>query len=151
MTPPPGDTQEDDIDPLPIIIQPVYPVPAFSLNGIEDEATDPAGETTSLDNASVPESEQTQAERESVISTGTRDTLISRGNLLRAQAIAEDKERDRVEMEYKRAVSEGRKKDAILLEGELDKASERAKTLHERAARRYFRGTRYPSVVVEAI
>jgi len=77
----------------------------------------------------------------SVISTSSRDGLNSRAEILRQQARAEEKERSRLENEFKRASNEGRIRDAFLLRGHIKTAEDRATKLHQRAARRYFLGT----------
>jgi hypothetical protein len=79
--------------------------------------------------------------RSSIISGGDRNSIIVRADLLREQARAEEKERDRLYAEHKRAFSEKRYPDAVKYKVEQEEASERAMNLHRRAAERYFKGT----------
>ena len=83
--------------------------------------------------------------RSSIISGGNRDSIIGRAEMLRKQAAAEEKERDRLHAEHKKAFSERRYPDAIRYKVEQDEANERAMNLHRRAAERYFKGA-FPSV-----
>ena len=78
--------------------------------------------------------------RSSIISGGNRNSIIVRADLLREQARAEEKERDRLHTEHKKAYSEKRYPDAVRYKVEQDEANERAMELHRRAAERYFKG-----------
>ncbi|KAH9998475.1 hypothetical protein BJV74DRAFT_960349 [Russula compacta] len=77
--------------------------------------------------------------RSSIISGGNRNSIIVRADLLREQARAEEKERDRLHTEHKKAYSEKRYPDAVRYKVEQDEANERAMELHRRAAERYFK------------
>jgi len=78
--------------------------------------------------------------RSSIISGGSRNSIIVRADLLREQARAEEKERDRLHAEQKRAFSEKRYPDAVRFKVEQEEASERAMNLHRRASERYYKG-----------
>ncbi|KAH9054254.1 hypothetical protein EDB87DRAFT_113414 [Lactarius vividus] len=77
--------------------------------------------------------------RASIISGVSRNSIIDRADLLREQAKAEEKERDRLRAEQKKALSEKRYADAVKYKVEQDEASERVTNLHRRAAERYFK------------
>jgi hypothetical protein len=77
----------------------------------------------------------------SIILGGNRDSIIGRAEMLRKQVAAEEKERDRLHAEHKKAFSERRYPDAIRFKVEQDEAGERAMNLHRRVAQRYFKGT----------
>ena len=79
--------------------------------------------------------------RASIVSGGNRNSIIVRADLLREQAKAEEKERDRLRSEQKKALSEKRYADAVKFKVEQEEASERVMSLHRRAAERYFKGT----------
>jgi len=79
--------------------------------------------------------------RSSIISGGDRNSIVIRADLLREQARAEEKERDRLHAEQKKAFSEKRYADAVRHKVEQEEASERAMNLHRRAAERYYKGT----------
>jgi len=77
--------------------------------------------------------------RSSIISGGSRNSIVVRADLLREQARAEEKERDRLHAEQKRAFSEKRYPDAVRFKVEQEEASERAMNLHRRASERYYK------------
>ncbi|KAH9961270.1 hypothetical protein BC827DRAFT_1203553 [Russula dissimulans] len=77
--------------------------------------------------------------RSSIISGGNRSSMIDRADLLRTQATAEEKERDRLHGEHKKAFSDKRYVDAVRYKVEQEQANERAMNLHRRAAERYFK------------
>ena len=78
--------------------------------------------------------------RGSIVSGRSRRSIISRANLLREQARAEEKHRDYMRAERNKACSEERYADAIMFKVWQDEASERAKSLHRQAAEQYFKG-----------
>ncbi|KAH9994034.1 hypothetical protein BJV77DRAFT_996569 [Russula vinacea] len=86
-----------------------------------------------------PDMSDVGSARSSIISGGNRDSIIGRAEMLRKQAAAEEKERDRLHAEHKRAFSERRYPDAIRFKVEQEEANERAMNLHRRAAQRYFK------------
>jgi hypothetical protein len=135
-----------NIDLLPEITEPhedLDPPPPFSEQAAPPKAT--AGvqarhwdsEKLSVRN---PDMSDIGSARSSIISGGNRDSIIGRAEMLRKQAAAEEKERDRLHAEHKRAFSERRYPDAIRFKVEQEEASERAMNLHRRAAQRYFKG-----------
>lgn len=77
--------------------------------------------------------------RSSIISGGDRNSIVVRADLLREQARAEEKERDRLHAEQKKAFSEKRYADAVRHKVDQEEASERAMNLHRRAAERYYK------------
>lgn len=97
-----------------------------------------------------PDMSDVGSARSSIISGGNRDSIIGRAEMLRKQAAAEEKERDRLHAEHKRAFSERRYPDAIRFKVEQEEANERAMNLHRRAAQRYFKGTFPTSTVLSS-
>ena len=91
-----------------------------------------------------PEVSDRASVRSSIASGGNRDSIIVRADLLREQAHAEEKERDRLHAEQKRAFSDKRYAEAIKFKVDQEEANERAMNLHRRAAERYFKGTFFP-------
>jgi hypothetical protein len=87
-----------------------------------------------------PEQWDGDSARTSIISGGNRNSIIVRANLLREQAKAEEKERDRLHAEQKKAYSEKRYGDAIVYRVEQEEANERAMNLHRRASDRFYKG-----------
>jgi hypothetical protein len=71
----------------------------------------------------------------------TRPTLTLKAREWREKAEAAFKESHRFEAERKQANQEGRKKDAILREGDRDEAMERAKVLSDKSTKYYYLGT----------
>jgi hypothetical protein len=122
----------------PILVNTVFLDPFDHIVG-ETIPDKPASDIVS-DIISVCGSEQTLGDRESIITVGSRDLVISRASDLREQAITEERERDRLRTAMWTSFSAGRIKEGILLEGEVEDAEEKSKKLHERAARRYFHG-----------
>ncbi len=136
-----------NIDLLPEIIEPredMDPPPPF------DEPADPNNVTAGvqarewpLEKLSVrnPDVSDVASARTSIISGANRDSIVGRAEMLRKQAAAEEKERDRLHAAHKKAFSERRYPDAIRYKVEQDEANHRAMNLHRRAAERYFKGT----------
>ncbi|KDQ55885.1 hypothetical protein JAAARDRAFT_332294 [Jaapia argillacea MUCL 33604] len=85
-----------------------------------------------------PQSPSSPQTPHSIISPGTRDSIIQRADLLRSQADAADRERSRLEAERTEALKEHRPLRALSLKLDAQKERERSMKLHERAARRYF-------------
>jgi hypothetical protein len=86
--------------------------------------------------------------RSSIISGTNRDSIIGRAEMLRKQAAAEEKVRDRLHAEHKKAFTERRYAEAIGYKVEQDEANQRAMNLHRRAAERYFKGMSQPYCLV---
>ena len=77
---------------------------------------------------------------ESVLTDGNRDSFITRADLFRNLAEDEDKFRDQLAKTRKELIAKGDVKGAFLLKEEIEEVENRAKKLHEKAARRYFKG-----------
>jgi len=131
----------DENDPPPPFEEPAA-VPSVAATG---GATEPGAQPRvwSPEKLSVrnPDLSDAASARSSIISGGNRSSIIDRADLLRMQAMAEEKERDRLHAEHKRAFSEKRYPDAVRYKVEQEEANERAMNLHRRAAGRYFKGT----------
>jgi hypothetical protein len=123
---------EPDSDPPPPFEEPGAPPPASARPRVWSE------EKLTVRN---PEEGDGGSVRSSIVSGGNRNSIIVRADLLREQAKKEEKERDRLHSEQKRAFGEKRYGDAVVYKVEQDEASERAMNLHRRAAERYFKGT----------
>lgn len=80
-------------------------------------------------------------ELESVISGHSRNSIVTRADTLRSQADLEEKTSAALKMQYERARQEGDYWAAFRLKVERDKAEQNAKQLHEKAAKRYFKGS----------
>jgi hypothetical protein len=135
-----------NIDLLPEIIEPredLDPPPPF------DEPVAPDKATTGVQAQGWPSEKLTVrnpdlsdiSARSSIISGANRDSIIGRAEMLRKQAAAEEKVRDQLHAEHKKAFSERRYPDAVRYKVEQDEANQRAMNLHRRAAERYFKGT----------
>ncbi len=68
--------------------------------------------------------------RVSIVSGGNRNSIIVHADLLREQAKAEEKERDRLHAEQKKALSEKRYANAVKYKVEQEEASECVMSLH---------------------
>jgi hypothetical protein len=77
----------------------------------------------------------------SVISGKGREELISRAATIRQEAVDADEICFQLEAKRRRAVYEGKVREAFLLRQQIGDAEVVAKRLHERAERRYYRGT----------
>ncbi|KAI0276556.1 hypothetical protein BGY98DRAFT_984982 [Russula aff. rugulosa BPL654] len=134
-----------NIDLLPEIIEPrddIDPPPSF------DESMAPNKATASVQPREWPSEKLTVrnpdlsdlgSARSSIISGANRDSIIGRAEMLRKQAAAEEKVRDQLHAEHKKAFSERRYPDAVRYKVEQDEANQRALNLHRRAAERYFK------------
>lgn len=122
------DPRDDDPDPPPPFAE--HPdAPSF-----QPQARHWATEKLSVRN---PDEDSPRA---SIVSGGSRNSIIFRADLLREQAKSEEKERDRLRTEQKKALAEKRYVDAVKYKVEQEEASERAMSLHRRAAERFFKG-----------
>jgi hypothetical protein len=129
------DPREDDPDPPPPFVE--HPdAPSF-----QPQARPWAAEKLSVRN---PDEDSPRA---SIVSGGSRNSIIFRADLLREQAKSEEKERDRLRNEQKRALAEKRYADAVKYKVELEEANERAMSLHRRAAERFFKGALLQSLL----
>jgi len=124
----------EDLDPPPPFDEPV--APNTVTTGVQPREW--PSEKLSVRN---PDLSDIGSARSSIISGTNRDSIIGRAEMLRKQAAAEEKERDRLHAEHKKAFSERRYPDAVRYKVEQDEANQRAMNLHRRAAERYFKGT----------
>lgn len=125
----------EDLDPPPPFDEPTAPMDAAAASR---RAREWGPDKLTVRNLDVSDA---GSARSSIISGGDRNSIIVRADLLREQARAEEKERDRLHAEQKKAFSEKRYADAVRHKVEQEEASERAMNLHRRAAERYFKGT----------
>ena len=130
----PRDDEDDGDPPPPFVERPETTGGAFQPVVVTPQARVWAPEKLKVRN---PDEDSPRA---SIVSGGSRNSIIDRADLLREQARAEEKERDRLRAEQKRALSEKRYADAVKFKVEQDEASERVMSLHRRAAERYFKG-----------
>ncbi|KAI9432148.1 hypothetical protein F5148DRAFT_1270498 [Russula earlei] len=122
----------DDPDPPPPFDE---PAPSITATVGTQQVRVWAPEKLSVRN---PDMSDGGSARDSVISGGNRSSIINRADLLRMEAMDEEKERDRLHAEHKKAFSEKRYTDAVRYKVEQEEANERAMNLHRRAADRYF-------------
>ncbi|KAN0114132.1 hypothetical protein V8E52_007108 [Russula decolorans] len=134
-----------NIDLLPEIVEPredLDPPPPF------DESVAPNKATAGVQAREWPSEKLTvrnpdlsdiASARSSIISGANRDSIIGRAEMLRKQAAAEEKVRDQLHAEQKKAFSERRYPDAVRYKVEQEEANQRAMNLHRRAAERYFK------------
>jgi hypothetical protein len=131
-----------NIDSLPEIEEPrdddPDPPPPFAERA-DTTSYQPQARVWPADKLSVRNPDE-DSPRASIISGGNRNSIIVRADLLRDQARAEEKERDRLRTEQRKALAEKRYADAVKYKVEQEEASERAMGLHRRAAERYFKG-----------
>lgn len=130
-----------NIDSLPEIVDPreddLDPPPPFAEQA-DSTSFQPQPRAWPTEKLSVRNPDE-DSPRASVISSGNRNSIIVRADLLREQAVAEEKERDRLRAEQKKALSEKRYADAVKHKVEQEEASDRAQSLHRRAAERYYK------------
>ncbi|KAI0266723.1 hypothetical protein BC834DRAFT_110448 [Gloeopeniophorella convolvens] len=134
----------DNIDQLPEIIDSRDdPPPPFEATpgGFVHPDSKPPGAAWPREKLAVrnPAPSDGGSARSSVVEGATRSSIIVRADLLREQAYAEEKARDRLHEEQKRAFGEKRYADAVRYKVEQEEAHERAMSLHRRAAERYFK------------
>ena len=122
--------------PIPVPPPIIMPVPDLSHTA----SADPASST--LPPADVDSVRNTDEDslRARIVSGRSRNSIIVRADLLREQATAEEKERDRLRAQQKKAWSEKRYADAVRFKVEQDEANERVKNLHRQAEEQYFKG-----------
>lgn len=80
------------------------------------------------------------ADQESVISGAEKQAVIAKADDIRKRAREQEKERDRIRQEWRKAERQGRYFDALRLELELEDAQAQVDSLHAKAARRYYHG-----------
>ncbi|KAI0044235.1 hypothetical protein FA95DRAFT_1608741 [Auriscalpium vulgare] len=127
----------------PPVVPPVDSLPEITVPEEVRERTPPPpfSEVAPYSKGKQPDQSSDGADtaRSSIISTGNRNSILLRADLLRDQAFAEETERDRYGRERKKALAEKRYPDALRFKVDYEEAHERAMSLHERAARRYFK------------
>jgi hypothetical protein len=77
----------------------------------------------------------------SVISVSGKEELISRAELIRQMGLEADRLCAQLKTSRNRAMKEGRIKDAFLMRYDIEDAENMSRRMHERAERRYYRGT----------
>lgn len=90
--------------------------------------------------ASLALSDVTDMTDAASVLSGGRTALISRANLLRQEAEAEDKIRTHLEQQKKQLLADKDFKHAFLLQEQIEAAEVRANKLHQKAERRFFTG-----------
>jgi hypothetical protein len=133
----------DNIDSLPEIIDPrddPDPPPPFVERADSTSFQPSQARPWAPEKLAVRNPDDEDSPRASIVSGGNRNSIIVRAELLREQAKAEEKERDRLRTEQKKALSEKRYADAVKYKVEQEEASERVTNLHRRAAERFFKG-----------
>lgn len=93
-----------------------------------------------LDELSEAETLQSETDATSVMSSGNSKQLFSRGEFFRLEARKEEKQRSALENELRTALKESRIRDTLFLREDIRLLEERVKNLHEKAARRFFKG-----------
>lgn len=88
----------------------------------------------------APDEQESVIDQESVISDADKLAVINKADEIRKKAKEQEKERDRVRKEWRKAEREGRYFDAIVLEQECQDAQAKVDQLHAKAARRYYHG-----------
>jgi DNA-nicking Smr family endonuclease len=132
----------DNIDSLPEIIDPrddPDPPPPFVERADSTSFQPSQARPWAPEKLAVRNPDDEDSPRASIVSGGNRNSIIVRAELLREQAKAEEKERDRLRTEQKKALSEKRYADAVKYKVEQEEASERVTNLHRRAAERFFK------------
>lgn len=105
----------------------------------------PAEEWVQVEGSDAPNRRSfadTEISPESVLNGG-RNSLLTRADLLRAEAEEEEKNRSNLLNQQKTLKSNGDVKGAFLLQTRIDEAESRVKDLHRAAERRYFHGNFY--------
>lgn len=77
----------------------------------------------------------------SVVSVSGKEELISRAELIRQMGLEADRLCAQLKTSRNRAMKEGRIKDAFLMRYDIEDAENMSRRMHERAERRYYRGT----------
>lgn len=97
-----------------------------------------------LDKLSEAEAIQSETDSTSVMSPGNSKQLFSRGEYYREEARKQEKQRLALDNQLKAAFKEARIRDTLFLREDINVSEERAKKLHEKAARRFFKGKYIP-------
>jgi hypothetical protein len=104
-----------------------------------------------LDKLSEPETLETETAESVMSPVGNPVEQFSRGEFFRQEAWKEEKQRIDLENQLKAALQEARIRDVLFLREEIRVLEERTKKLHEKAARRFFKGVYVCSIVAGAV
>jgi hypothetical protein len=128
----------------PTLIPPVTDIPNIPTPDDRDatapEFDPPPSFQEAMKDVEVPDELQSLAEQESVISGGEKTTIVLKADEIRKKAREQEKERDRIRKEWKKAERQGQYFDALRLEVECEDAQAAVDGLHAKAARRYYHG-----------
>lgn len=115
-----------------------------------DMAAEPDKESDAPDDADVPDPDpdalsdpetlQTEGDESSILSSPAPTKLTLKAEKFREDAKNEEKERSRLEVEWRLALSESRITDALKLKGKLRESEARVLKLHQSAAKRHYAG-----------
>ena len=100
---------------------------------VNDQSPDP-------DKLSEAETLQTETDATSVMSPGNSTQLFSRGEYFRREAIRQDRRMAALKSELTAALKDVRIRDSLFLREEIRVLEEQVKKLHEKAAKRFFKG-----------
>lgn len=105
-----------------------------------DTRTPPPSFQEAMKDVTTPDDLESLIDQESVISGGERGVVIARADEIRKKAREQEKERDRVRQEWRKAERQNRPFDVLRLELELEDAQAAVDQMHAKAARRYYHG-----------
>lgn len=91
-----------------------------------------------MNDATAPDELESLLDQESVISGAEKSAVVARADEIRKKAKEQEKERDRIRNEWRKAERQGRYFDALRLELELEDAQAAVNQMHAKAARRYY-------------
>lgn len=92
-----------------------------------------------------PSSVSSPSQPASILSTTTRNALLSRASLIRQLAADEERVLAGLTTSRAQALRAGHAKEAFLLKAQIEEAEKRARGLHRRAERRYYHGGLIPT------
>ena len=102
--------------------------------------TPPPSFQEAMRDATAPDELESLLDQESVISGAEKNAVVARADEIRKKAREQEKERDRIRQEWRKAERQGRFFDALRLELELEDAQATVDQMHAKAARRYYHG-----------
>jgi hypothetical protein len=138
ITPPPVPVVDPGISNIPSSGIPV--MSTFLNSSVECFPAVVNDQNPDLDKLSEAETLQTETDSTSVMSPGNSKRLFSRGEYFRQEARKEDKQRMMLDGKLKAALREARIRESLFLREDIRVLEERVKKLHEKAARRFFKG-----------
>lgn len=128
------------------ILQAPEVIPSALLRN--DVAAEPAKESDAPDDDNVPDPDpgalsdpetlHTEGDESSILSSPAPTKLTRKAEKFREDAKNEEKERSRLDAEWRLALSESRITDALKLKGKLRESEARVLKLHQSAARRHY-------------